>query len=254
MVSQVIKENGLKNQIIAIHWSASGQVVRHFNKACSDLDLSVRFALAIEATPAMLVPSDRTGGLKKTYKNMVSLVDSHLGLFLAQLEEQGRLNGKRIMSKDDYLKSIFGDIPVGITGTDEFVENGSFVKDTGRAIEDKKFFAFDEYPLVAVISGDSALMPYHPIVDRGTWSFLITRKVYHDYFVGRLESGFKISERTLREFGSYVNKLTGRLSTTVHGNHFLFVGERSAKEVSECLESFNNMVMEIKEGIANFLK
>ena len=119
IANQIISEYKQKKEVIAIHWSASGQVIRAFNKACRKLKIDVRFALAIEASPALLIPSDRTTGLKKTRKNMVSLKDSHYGLVCTQLEEQSRLNGTCILSKEDDEVVFVGDIPVRVLGTDD---------------------------------------------------------------------------------------------------------------------------------------
>ena len=56
IVGQIIAENSLNKQIIAINWSASGQVVRPFNVACTKRGIEVHFDMAIEATPGIQVP------------------------------------------------------------------------------------------------------------------------------------------------------------------------------------------------------
>jgi hypothetical protein len=253
IASVYISEYGLGNEIIGISWSASGQVIRPFNVACGSLGLEVLFHLGIEATPAITVPADRTVGMKKTGKNMISLEDSHYRLFWNEIEEENRLNGEEIISEDDYMKYFVGDIPVGLMGTYERFEDGKFKIDAEKSTEDKGFFNFSEYPLVAVIHGDSALAPYHPIVNRSTWAFLVTRKIYHDYFVKRQAEGFRISKNKLNEFVRYVRTLPDRLSENVSGNHFLFVGRKGARRFSDLLEKFDREIAEIKGEISNIL-
>ncbi len=253
IASVCISEYGLGNEIIGISWSAAGQVIRPFNVACGSLGLEVLFHLGIEATPALTVPTDRTVGMKKTGKNMISLEDSHYGLFLKGLQEENSLNGEEIISEDDYLKYFVGDIPVGLMGTYEVFEGRKFKIDPEKSTEDKGFFNFSEYPLVPVISGNSALAPYHPIVDRSTWAFIVTRKIYHDYFVKRQTEGFRISESKLKEFVRYIDGLPDRMSKNIPGNHFLFVGRKGAQRVSDLLEKFDREIAGIKGEIANIL-
>lgn len=251
IASEVIKEQGLVSEVIALHWSASGQAVMPFNKACSELGIKVRFALGIEPSPAMIIPSDRTAGIKKTKKNLLSFFDSHLELFWAEIKEQGELNGNPLMTKDEYIEAFFGDTPIGILGTNEYFEDGRFAVDIPKSMEDKGFFLFKEYPFVCTVSGNSVLAPYHPLVDRQTWSFLNARKVYHGLFA---ESKKKMSQAELGQFLNYMKELPDRMCATVPGNHFLFVGESGARGVSDRLESFDKEVSVIKQEIADFLK
>ena len=250
IAEEFIEREGLPKELIAIHWDVSGQAIRPFNKACVELGLKVRFALALEASPALEVPTDRTQGLKKTSRNLVSLMDSHFELFLKEIKAQEELNRKSIITEEQYREQIFGDIPVGLTGTEEYFVNGSFVGDPARSAEDKRFFAFNEYPIVCVITGDSTIAPYHPIVDRSTWSFLNTRKIYHDFFASSTK---KMSDIELNHFAGYVNKLPERLDRRVRGNHFMFLGEFGAREISNSLEAFDKEIFVISEELAGFL-
>ena len=167
IVNLVIVENQLRKDVIGISWSAAGQVIRPFNVACKSLGINVLFHLGLEASPALLIPSDRTIGMNKTEKGMVSLKDSHYDLFWKEIEEQSQLNGEVIIPKEYYFVDFLGDVPVALMGTNECFENGHFVTNIEKSFEDKNFFAFTEYPMIANISGNSRLAPYHPIVDKG---------------------------------------------------------------------------------------
>jgi len=81
-------------------------------------------------------------------------------------QEQGQINEKKIISKKDYFNHFLGDVPLGLMGANKFFENGKFILDIEKSFEDKNFFAFKEYPLVAVISGDLNLSPQHPLVEK----------------------------------------------------------------------------------------
>src|SRR3972149_6246793 len=254
IVNQVIVENQLRKDVIGISWSAAGQVIRPFNVACKSLGINVRFHLGLEATPALLIPSDRTIGMKKTEKGMVSLKDSHYDLFCKEIEEQSQLNGEVIIPKEYYFVDFLGDIPVALMGTNEYFENGHFDTNIEKSFEDKNFFAFTEYPMIANISGDSRLAPYHPIVDKWTWGFLITRKVYHDYFVKNQPSLSKISKARFYEFVDYINNLPNRLLKAISGNHFLFVGRYGAQKIADYVEYFDKEIEKIELELKTFLR
>jgi hypothetical protein len=137
-------------------------------------------------------------------------------------------------------------------GTNERYENGQFVVNIEKSLEDKNFFAFTEYPLIASISGDSKMAPYHPLVDKGTWGFLITRKVYHDYFVKNEGWISQASNSEFNEFVQYVNDLPSRLLKATPGNHFLLVGKHGAQKIAAYVEYFENEMNVIKQELAAF--
>ena len=254
IVNQVIVENQLRKDVIGISWSAAGQVIRPFNVACKSLGINVLFHLGLEASPALLIPSDRIIGMKKTEKGMVSLRDSHYDLFWNEIEEQSQLNREEVIPKENYLMDFLGDIPIALMGTNECFENGRFVTNIDKSLEDKNFFAFTEYPLIANISGDSRLAPYHPIVDKVTWGFLITRKIYHDYCVKNQESLSKISEAKFKKLVEYVNTLPERLHSSISGNHFLFVGRYGAQKIADYVEHFDKEIEKIEQELKTFLR
>src|SRR3990172_11311704 len=185
---------------------------------------------------------------------MVSLKDSHYNLFWKEIEEQNELNREELITKEKYFTDLLGDIPVALMGTNECFENGRFVTNIEKSFEDKNFFAFTEYPLITNISLDSRLAPYHPIVDKGAWGFLITRKVYHDYFVKNQESLYQLSEVRFKEFVEYVNTLSERLHSSISGNHFLFVGRYGAQKIADYVEHFDKEIQEINQELNTFLK
>ena len=252
IVDRFISEKGLGKDVIGISWSAAGQVIRPYNIACRSLGIKVLFHLGLESSPALLIPSDRTIGMKKTEKGMVSLEDSHYGLFWKEIEEQSQLNGKEIVPRDVYLRDFLGDIPVALMGTNGRFENGQFVVNIEKSFEDKNFFSFHEYPLIANISGDSKMAPYHPLVDKGTWGFLVTRKIYHDYFVKNEGWISQASNSEFNEFVHYVNNLPSRLLKAISGNHFLPIGKHGAQRIADYVEYFENEINVIKQELAAF--
>lgn len=213
----------------------------------------MQFSLGLEASPASIVPSDRTIGMKKTKNNMVTLEDSHQKLFWREIEEQSQLNGETIIPENTLRKDFCGDIPVGIMGTNELFEDGHFVTNIEKSFNDKSFFSYNEYPLVAIISGNSRLAPYHPFVDKGTWGLLITRKIYHEFIANNLEIVSKLPKDRFKKLVNYVNNIPDRLHKSTQGNHFIFLGKIGAQKVTEYVEHYYKEIVSIKQDIKSFL-
>ncbi|MCI0454038.1 MAG: hypothetical protein L0Y68_03455 [Candidatus Dadabacteria bacterium] len=254
IANQFILGDSLPKEVIGISWSAAGQMIKPFNTSCKELGLKVKFHLALEASPALIISSDRTIDMKKTKKYMVSLKDSHYDLFLKEIEEQSQLNGEELIPKENYLRDFLGDVPVALMGTNECFENGNFVTNVEKSMEDKNFFAFTDYPMIASISGDSKQAPYHPIIDKGTWGFLITRKVYHDCFARNQESLYQLPMGRFNELVQYVKNLPDRLHRTVSGNHFLFIGRYGAQKIGDYVRHFDKEIQEIEEEFKIFFR
>lgn len=96
---------------------------------------------------------------------------------------------------------------------------------------DKDFFAFADYPLVAMISGNSPRFAYHPIVDRSTWSLLVAHKIYH----GLLE-----------EHLGMVGGLSSQRYASIPGTHFCFLGLSGGQAVADAIERFSGEFDAIK--------
>ena len=253
ITSAYIEENGLNDDVISVHWSASGQVIRPFNVACGSIGINTRFALALEATPPIVISSDLTRGMKHTDKMLISLKYSHYTLFRDEILEQGDLNGKEIISQGEYVKHILGDIPVGIMGTTNVFTDGTIKEDIVKSFLDKNFFAFTDYPLTVIISGDSALSPYHSIVDRHTWSFINTRMLYHGHIARSLFQNKPLRKSDMRRLTKFVHSLPDRLNSVIPGNHFLFVGRKGARAVAAQLEMFDSEIVKIKTEMSGML-
>jgi len=249
ITTQVIEEGRLNKEVIGISWSAAGQVIRPYNVACKSLGIKVLFHLGLESSPALIIPSDRTSGMKTTTKGLVSLEESHYNLFWREIDEQNRLNAGVLIPKETYFKDFLGDIPVGLIGTNERFEHGQIVTDIEKSLEDKDFFAFKDYPLIASISGESSLAPYHPFVDKWTWGFLTVRKIYHDFINRNEDKLSKFSNSKFKELVDFVNELPDRLHKSIPGNHFLFLGKKGAKQVAEHVEHFDKEIALIKREL-----
>ena len=107
--------------------------------------------------------------------------------------------------------------------------------------------------MVAIISGKSKLVPYHPIVDKYTWGFLMVRKIYHDTIVSRQSKGDVFTESQLRELLKFIDNLPNRLSTRVPGNHFVLLGKKGARTIANRLEKFELEINKIKFDLSGIL-
>lgn len=235
---RLIESESLPRRIIGLSWSAAGQVIRPFNVACRNRNLDVVFHLGIEATPAMLLPPDRVGNLTKTAAQLVSIRSSHFPLFRAEIAEMEALEGEAILPEADHTNHMWGDFPIGLAGTLEQVRNGEFAIDAATSLDDKGFFAFADYPLVAAISGSSTNAPYHSFVDRSTWDFLTVRAIFHGRLADRAGTLAELPADRFAALIELFDNLPGRLHVRLPGNHFLFLGRRGARATAEALAAF----------------
>jgi len=83
---------------------------------------------------------------------------------------------------------------------------------------------------------------------------LITRKVYHDYFVKNQEPLSQLSEARFKELVEYVNTLSERLHSSISGNHFLFVGRYGAQKIADYVEHFDKEIEKIEQELKTFLR
>jgi len=253
IVEEIISEHGLTKEIICINWSAAGQVIRPFNVAINKRGINLKFTLGAEASPGLQFPSDRTKGLRKTKKKLVSAKSFLYDFFWEEIEDQSSLNGQELMDKKQYYKYFLGDIPIALSGANEFYVDGKFETNPLRSEIDKGFFSFAEYPMVAVISGKSKLVPYHPIVDRYTWGFLMVRKIYHGTIVSSQSKGAVFTEPQLRNLLKFVDNLPNRLSKRVPGNHFVFLGKKGARAIANSLVKFDLEIDKINYDLSGIL-
>jgi hypothetical protein len=143
---------------------------------------------------------------------------------------------------------------VSLLGTNDWFENGVLLDNIEVSFKDKNFFAFTEYPPIAVVSGNSRLSTYHPFVDKWTWGFLITRKVYHHHLSQNEHALSDLNEDKYNELVAYVNEIPNRLHTLVPGNHFLFLGKMGAEKIAEYVGYFEKDIVTIKNELASFFE
>ena len=244
-----IVEHGLTNELIGISWSAAGQAIRPFNVACRRIGLRVRWHLAIEATPAMLLSPARTRGIERTARNMMSLKRSHYAVFWSEIEAMSRLCGREFLPEELYLKAFVGDIPVGLLGTTQWFEAARIGNDVDKSVADKDFFAFADYPLVAAVSGSSPEFAYHPIVDRSTWSFLVTHKIYHGLLEEHLGMIGELSSERFELLLDLLHQVPQRLHASVPGNHFCFLGPSGGQAVADSVDTFAGEIDALKASL-----
>lgn len=248
---EVIAENRLSGELIGISWSAAGQAMRPFNVACRRLGLQVRWHLGIEASPAMLLPPARTQGIERTARNMISLQGSHYAAFWSEIEAMSRMAGSEILPRDLYLRAFVGDVPVGLLGTSEWFEDNQISRNVEKSMEDKDFFAFADYPLLAMIAGTSPQFAYHSIVDRSTWSFLLIRKIYHGLFEGRSDVLSMLSGAKFELLLDLLHRMPERLHTWIPGNHFCFLGPKGGQAIADSIDRYSARIAELKAGLTD---
>lgn len=248
MAEHICKRYALPS-VIPVHWSAAGHLITCFHQASQRHNLLYPFSVALEATPPILISPDRstvaeiqTNGLisvRKIYENWQRQLSTMLGYEL---------------DLKTYEKCFLGAFPVCLLGSSLIYENGNIKEDLAASVQDRHSFDYREAPLVVSIAGNSQHAPYHPLVDKASWSFINERKIYHDFLAPYTSQIAQLSKEQWNALLKLVQTFSCSMNHTIEGNHFLFVGQRRAQQIVQIIEKAREQVPEFSEKLRASLK
>lgn len=247
MAQEICQEHALP-YLIGMHWSAAGYLMTCFHKANQALKLPHLFSVSLEATPPLLAASDRVR--------------------IAEIQPNGLASVKRLyahwhqqmctMLNDEfdyqsYEETFLGSFPISLLGSSLVYSDNVIKEDLAAGIKDRCSFDYQESPLVVNISGNSQLAPYHPLVDRGSWSFINERKIYHDYLATITSHIAHFSNKRWNALLELIQTFNRNMIHFIDGNHFLFVGQKHAQRVVQIVEETEKKVVQFSEDLKQFL-
>jgi hypothetical protein len=234
--------------LIAIHWSASGNLMTCFKSAVQSLGLPHPFSVSLEATPPILILSE--------LMQIPEILDNGLAsikkLYPHWLQQINTMLGKELDPKH-YQETFLGAIPVGLLGTSHVYREGKIESDLAFSIKDRQAFDYAKSPLVITISGNAQESPYHPLVDRSTWSFINERKIYHGYLSLLSSKLNALSDHEWDKLCNLVKTFSQKMIYSIKGNHFLFIGRQRAQEIVEIIQKGDKEIVEFQKTFAHLL-
>jgi len=235
--------------VIPIHWSAAGQLVTNFHKAGKAHQLSHPFSVSLEATPPILISLDRFPVTEIQTNGLVSAKE----LYLSWGKQLSTMLQHEVDQKI-YEETFLGSFPVCLLGNPLVFSNGSVKENLSLVIKDHCCFDYRESPLVVSIAGNSKEAPYHPLVDRATWSFINERKIYHDYLTSTLSELTEWPNGQWDELVNSIQTFSRRMIYSIEGNHFLFVGQKRNQQIVQIIEDSQKVIAAFSENLKTSLK
>ncbi|KAL4879967.1 hypothetical protein BJY04DRAFT_219772 [Aspergillus karnatakaensis] len=233
---KVIDEHAISSSaVILISWSMGGHMVVPFTIAARDLGLDVQQYIGFAATPGFSSIRSLSRGITCSPSGYLQL-PPHMEVFQRQLAKMNEVNGREIISQDVYIREYTGGTPINLIGLGlKYDGQGEFVKDDVPHEEDTKVLDIANLPFITALAPTSILDASHALADRASWGFLLTYKL--EAMIGKQGIRNVRDSDRWQQLLHLIHSAPERLCRPVPGNHFFFVGERSAKEAAEELLS-----------------
>jgi hypothetical protein len=250
---QIINENKLSHHIIVLGWSMGGSIENTVNVAAKQKGLVIDLFIGLSATPPL--PYIMQSGPFKVDKMLPNGLADRRPLypwFVQAIEDQNKLNHRVIIPSNIYLTEFLGNIPIAIGAEGYHYKNGKFIYDIMKTLEDGGVFKFKDTPWIALIRDDSPLLMNISFIDPFFWDFLRMQMVYQIY-LAQIDL-FKLSSRRWNQLKEIIDKLPNELISTVHGNHFFFVGEKGAMDTADKIDLLLSKTKHLKDTIIKIVK
>lgn len=236
---RIVDAHGLSPAVVLISWSMGGRMVVPFAVEARHLSLDVRQYISFSATPGFSSIRPLPPGMVCSPAGYFS-VPTHVDVFWAQIAEMAAKNGNReSIPHDVYLREYAGATPISLIGLNLRYDEASrqYVADDVRHEDDTKVLDVGAFPLPTALYPSSIQDPSHALTDRATWGFLLTYKL--EALIAELGGLAKLrgDEARWQKVLDLVHNAPARLSIQMAGNHFFFVGEKSAAETATAVES-----------------
>ncbi|KAL4932999.1 thioesterase domain protein [Aspergillus undulatus] len=260
---KAINEKNLpNNSVILISWSMGGRMVVPFTIAAKELALDVIQYISFAATPGFSSIRPPQPGLAPANSGYFT-VQARLENFCTQLLEMQKLNGngdteREIIPRDVYMREYVGATPINIIGLglryDD--EKKGFVPDDVPHEHDSQVLNISNFPFITALYPTSILDASHALADRATWGFLLTYKL--ENMIGkhglRNVQGKEDGDGTWKRLSDLVRSAPERLCLPVPGNHFFFVGEKSARDVAASVERVIGEAGDFQRELASLIE
>lgn len=232
---RVVKRHGLPGRVVLISWSMGGRIVVPYSVALRSLGLDVDLYVSLVATPGLHGMRPPPPGIESSESGYGAFVNMS-NLFLAQIhEQQANFNGDRTIIPDDvYVREYFGYTPVSLAGWnlryDPNSHGKAFIEDYWTSTKDAATDQAEHLPMIASLTGNSILDTRHVIMDQATWTFMLTQRFTR--IIETTKGKNKLTQARFEKLAEMVHSLPQKISKTIPGNHYFFLGERGARETA----------------------
>ena len=252
LARKTIDKNGLGSRVIVLGWSMAGKVAQSVHEAAKDQNLHLDFYVSLAATPAipgMIALTREYSMLESGYADR----RKNFKGWWKQVAANNQQHGREIIPENIFGNEYQGDIPINLQGYGQQFRDGMFVMDPLAVQADAKPFAFADFPLVAMVIPDGRGDRRHALVDQAAWSMYNANTVFKRYLSANKIDVKELSDAQWHGLLHLVRTIEGRLSQTVDGNHFFFVGENGARATADCVALLEDRVHALKAEVSAIL-
>ncbi|MDA9505270.1 hypothetical protein XI09_11360 [Bradyrhizobium sp. CCBAU 11386] len=145
-----------------------------------------------------------------------------------ELAAQSAHNHHVVIPEDVYRRDYRANTPLLLRGEPQFLRTRGKAVSIAEVTEELGTFDFASHPLTAVIAPTWPSDARHALTDSITWGFLNAQQLFERY-VRRCHDLSAIAPEHWERLRSLMLDLPRRLTRTVSGGHFFFVGARGAE-------------------------
>lgn len=223
LIREHVKEYPCR-EIIALGWSMAGRSAVALERALRSQGLSLSLYVSLAATaplPGLLVAP--LAGERFTPEGFWDSSTRH-AQWLRQVAEQLGVQGRCAIEPQEYLDHYVVNSPFALRGQPRDIRTGleAQLADEGGA------FAYADYPAMAAIVPEGSADRLHALTDGALWGAVNALRMAH-----RLGRDTNIDARRWESLRTLLANVPQRLSRSVPGAHFFFLGEAGAKATAQ---------------------
>ncbi len=252
LARQYTDAQGLSGEVIVMAWSMGGKIVQSVHAAMKEQDLDLEFYTSVTATAPLPGLIALTRELPMLETGLADRRGNFAGWF-KQVAANSEAEGHEIVSEEIFQSQYQGDIPVNIQGYSQQYRDGAYVIDQLAYQADAQPFAFKDFPLVAMIIPNGRGDRRHALTDEAIWTMYNANTVYNSWLSANKIDVNELDDASWEGLVELTRSLDDRLSETIDGNHFFFIGETGAKATAAALAALDSKVAGVKKEASEFL-
>lgn len=252
LARQYTDSAGLSGEVIVMAWSMGGKIAQSVHEAMREEGLDLEFYTSVTATAPLPGLIALTRELPMLDSGLADRRGNFEGWF-NQVAANSKAEGHEIVSKEVFTTQYQGDIPVNIQGYSQVYRDGAYEIDQLAYQDDAKPFEYKDFPLVAMIIPNGRGDRRHALTDQATWSMYNANTVYNSWLTANKVDVNNLNDPSWNGLLDLTRSLDERLSQTVDGNHFFFIGKSGAKATAEALIALEAEVTAVKAEASSYL-
>lgn len=207
-------------EIVALGWSMAGRSAVSLERALRGQTLSLSLFVSLAATAPLpgLLPTPLTDE-RFTPEGFWDSSTRH-AQWLCQVAEQPGASGLAAIGPQEYLDHYVINSPFSLRGQPRDVQASA----EPPLAEEAGAFAYADYPAMATIVPESSADRLHALTDGALWGALNALRIAH-----RIGRHATIDARCWESLRTLLAEMPQRLSRSVPGAHFFFLGEPGAR-------------------------